>query len=344
MSRASNRTFKGYDIIGDVHGCHVELERLLKRMGYAKRRGAWRHKDRFAVFVGDLVDRGPEIEAVLETVAAMLEAGSAVCIVGNHERDVVYFHTLGKNGKPIRERSESRTDQLKATHQQLGDKGRKISKWVKWMRALPILFEVPGLRVVHGAWNENAANFWRGKTLATPGVMDLLADKHSKPSSYLARLLFGPTMIHVTEDEKGKKRTHHVRARWYARARDFAAPTLWHAAFHRRKRWPKRPLTRDDLKALWGYSSSAPPLITGHQSLRVRAKLRPMRPNLACVDYSAVYGGRLCAYRWSGEPTLLAGNFVAVQARKRPRKKPGPKPKTPPGEQEAATLQPAKAA
>lgn len=338
--------FKGYDIIGDVHGCHVELEKLLRKLGYTKRAGVWRHRNRFAVFVGDLVDRGPEIEAVLETVAAMVKARTAECIIGNHERDAVYFHTLGPKGEPLRERSESRLDQLKATHRQLGEKGRKIEKWVKWMRERPVLFEVRGLRVVHGAWNENAANFWRGKTLATPGVLEQLADKESKPASYLARLLFGPTMVHVAEDEKGKKRTHNVRARWYLQPGDFEQATLWHAAFHRRKRWPKRPLTKDDMKSLWGYSDLAPPLITGHQSLPLKASLRPILPNLACVDYSAVYGGRLCAYRWSGELTLLPKNFVAVPARKRPRKKPGPKPKAPsqPAQNDAVAQPPKKAA
>lgn len=62
----------GYDIIGDVHGCHLELTGLLKQMGYAKRGGIWRHKQRKAIFVGDLVDRGPAIKETLETVAAMV--------------------------------------------------------------------------------------------------------------------------------------------------------------------------------------------------------------------------------------------------------------------------------
>lgn len=326
--KTKTRTFKGYDIIGDVHGCHLELTRLLTAMGYRQREGVWRHRSRLAVFVGDLVDRGPEIEDVLETVAAMVDAGAAECILGNHERDLIYWHTLNKKGRPIREHDKGRAEQLKATHDQLGMKSRAIRKWVAWLRTRPILFERAGLRVVHGAWNENAANFWRGKTLADSALLEQLADKHSKPSSYLGRLLFGPVIAFKGQDKEGKPKTHNIRARWYVRPTELAAPTLWHAAFQRRKRWPHNPLTAEESKLLWGYPRNAPPVITGHQSLPIKAPLRPLRPNVGCVDYSAVYGGRLCAYRWSGEARLLTENFVAVPARPRKRKRRTSKPAT----------------
>ena len=55
-----------YDIIGDVHGHADALSALLDKMGYVHSRGAFRHPSRTAVFVGDLIDRGPaNIEASL---------------------------------------------------------------------------------------------------------------------------------------------------------------------------------------------------------------------------------------------------------------------------------------
>ncbi|MEJ1964538.1 MAG: metallophosphoesterase [Gammaproteobacteria bacterium] len=315
----------GYDIIGDVHGCHEELTKLLSAMGYRKRAGVWRHPSRLAVFVGDLIDRGPEIEAVLETVAAMVEAGSAECILGNHERDLVYFHTLNAKGKPMRERSESRMDQLKATHGQLGMKSRKLRRWVRWMRDLPIVFERPGLRVVHGAWHEPAVTLWRGKALSSRGMLKKLANRQSQEAAHLAMLLFGPVISFKMRDSKGNKRMYNLRARWFCTPEELSSPTLWHAAFHRRKRWPRSPLSDADRTTLWGYPKSEPPLVTGHQSLGLEASLRPFRSNLACVDYSAVYGGKLCAYRWSGEQALTRKHFVAVAARRPPRKPRAPK-------------------
>lgn len=76
-----------FDIIGDVHGCADELEALLQRLGYVAQDGAgWRHPEgRRAVFLGDLVDRGPGIARVLRTAMAMVELGTALCVLGNHE-------------------------------------------------------------------------------------------------------------------------------------------------------------------------------------------------------------------------------------------------------------------
>ncbi|NMO57634.1 polynucleotide kinase-phosphatase [Actinoplanes sp. TBRC 11911] len=82
-----------FDIIGDVHGCRAELETLLGTLGYALTRdGAGRpvnavHPDgRTAIFLGDLVDRGPDSPGVLRLVMGMVAAGSAICVPGNHEQ------------------------------------------------------------------------------------------------------------------------------------------------------------------------------------------------------------------------------------------------------------------
>src|SRR5438552_14511785 len=76
-----------FDIIGDVHGCCDELESLLHQLGYARDDGgSWGHPaGRKAIFVGDLVDRGPRIVDTLKTVMAMSRAGSALCVPGNHD-------------------------------------------------------------------------------------------------------------------------------------------------------------------------------------------------------------------------------------------------------------------
>jgi protein phosphatase len=76
-----------FDIIGDVHGCADELEELLERLGYRPdTAGPWRHPAaRTVVFLGDLVDRGPRIVDTLHTVRRMVEAGTALCVAGNHE-------------------------------------------------------------------------------------------------------------------------------------------------------------------------------------------------------------------------------------------------------------------
>jgi protein phosphatase len=80
-----------FDVIGDVHGCRAELEQLLTALGYQLERDAGgravgaRHPARRAIFVGDLVDRGPDTPGVLRLVMGMVTAGAALCVAGNHE-------------------------------------------------------------------------------------------------------------------------------------------------------------------------------------------------------------------------------------------------------------------
>src|SRR5262245_14168691 len=74
-----------FDIIGDVHGCFDELVELLRQLGYdlthSNSHAMARHPDgRKAVFVGDLVDRGPNSPAVLRLVMSMVENGTALCV------------------------------------------------------------------------------------------------------------------------------------------------------------------------------------------------------------------------------------------------------------------------
>ncbi|MFN8074178.1 MAG: polynucleotide kinase-phosphatase [Kineosporiaceae bacterium] len=85
-----------FDVIGDVHGCLEELLELLTTLGYALDRdddgravGATHPGGRRAVFVGDLVDRGPDTPGVLRLVMGMVAAGTAFCVSGNHENKLV---------------------------------------------------------------------------------------------------------------------------------------------------------------------------------------------------------------------------------------------------------------
>lgn len=75
-----------FDIIGDIHGCHQEMMTLLSMLGYDTSAKPISHpQGRRALFLGDLVDRGPASDKVLETVMAMVDHRSALCILGNHE-------------------------------------------------------------------------------------------------------------------------------------------------------------------------------------------------------------------------------------------------------------------
>ncbi|SDT68219.1 polynucleotide kinase-phosphatase [Jiangella sp. DSM 45060] len=85
-----------FDVIGDVHGCRAELEALLDRLGYALVRDddgravdAVHPEGRRVVFLGDLVDRGPDSPGVLRLAMGMTAAGHALAVPGNHEHKLI---------------------------------------------------------------------------------------------------------------------------------------------------------------------------------------------------------------------------------------------------------------
>ena len=88
-----------FDIIGDLHGCCEELGELLDMLGYVRNEsGIFVHpQGRRAFFLGDLVDRGPRIVDTLELIMGMCEAGSALCVPGNH--DIKLLRKLGERNK-----------------------------------------------------------------------------------------------------------------------------------------------------------------------------------------------------------------------------------------------------
>ena len=103
-----------FDIIGDIHGCYDELVELLNALDYDTT-----NPDRIVpppgrkvVFLGDLVDRGPDSPGVLWLVMQMVEQGKALCVPGNH--DVKLLRKL--IGKSV-----ALTHGLDKTMEQLGD-------------------------------------------------------------------------------------------------------------------------------------------------------------------------------------------------------------------------------
>ena len=113
-----------FDIIGDMHGCFDELMELFAGLGYAVEIGCGENgspayavkppEGRKAVFLGDLVDRGPKIPEVLRLVMNMVQAGTALCVPGNHDiklmrklrgKDVQITHGLADSLRQLQKES-----------------------------------------------------------------------------------------------------------------------------------------------------------------------------------------------------------------------------------------------
>lgn len=141
---------KGYDIIGDIHGHAAQLTALLEKMGYERRNGHYRHADRRAIFVGDLIDRGPQILETLRLARAMVEAGAALCVLGNHEYNALRW------AASLRAHSPKNFGQHQVTLEAFARDPDIWRLYLNWFLTWPVALDLPGLRVVHACWDAGA--------------------------------------------------------------------------------------------------------------------------------------------------------------------------------------------
>ena len=307
-----------YDLIGDIHGHSEPLTRLLDKLGYAMTDGVYRDPDRKVIFLGDFIDRGPDQRGVLEIVRPMIDEGAALSVMGNHEFNAIAYHTLDPDdhNRHLRVHFEKNRKQHEAFLAVFEGKS-DYAETIEWFRTLPLWLELDGIRVVHACWDG--------------ALMSLLRDKHPSVNEYLDDDLLvsasrkGSEEFEAVEtllkgkevelpggqsffDKDGNPR-HNVRVRWF----DGVATTYQEAFLgpeKARSHIPEDPIGADHLIQ---YSHEAPPVFVGHYWLDSDPAL--LAPNVACLDYSvaAKSGGKLVAYRWDGEQTLLQDRFVWVR-------------------------------
>lgn len=139
------RLFDGpLDIVGDVHGQLDALRDLVGQLNYAPDGS---HPDgRKLVFVGDLVDRGPDSPGVVERVMNMVNAGNAQCILGNHELNIVRDSRKLDNHWFFNECTSSENEQPTPSVQQ-----KEIIRC--FFKELPLALERDDLRIIHACWH-----------------------------------------------------------------------------------------------------------------------------------------------------------------------------------------------
>ncbi len=300
-----------YDVIGDVHGRADLLIELLIKLGYQPCGDSYFHPQRSAVFIGDLIDNGPQQTEVLALVRAMESMGRAKVIMGNHEYNAVCYATRDPDSPKywLRPHNEKNMKQ----HQGFIDafKGDNQAYWsaIHWLRQLPVFLELDGARFVHACWHQKTLD--KVKPLLGPNneiSHDLLvrsAKLGNLEYDAFEILLKGPEMTlpegHNFFDKYGNTRCD-IRVKWWrtqARTyRDLALVPLGQ----------EENVPSIDVKAANYSYLGKEPVFIGHYWLQGRPGLQTSR--VACVDYSA--DGRLVAYRWDGETELSEDKFVSV--------------------------------
>lgn len=315
--------WNGIDVIGDVHGAIEHLEALLETLGYRSRHGSRRHPDgRLAVFVGDLIDRGPGQIETIRLVRDMVDAGDAACVMGNHEYNAIaWYHGL-------RARDEHRRRQHEAFLTAVGEDSALHRELVEWFATLPLTVETLGMRVVHACWDQEAlgdiAPFLRSDaTLVDDGYV--LAHDPARDGGRVHRavehLLKGPEIALPEDaqyiDKDGKTRSKARYAWWATGTGHLADVCVIPGDVVGTDGKPHRltvghPVTSVPCPP---YRDRVP-VIVGHYWCS--GEPAPLSDKVACVDYSAVRGGPLCAYRYDGEDVLRREKFVAARPEPRP--------------------------
>ena len=145
-----------YDIIGDIHGHAEKLEGLLQQMGYLPGGSGYQAPaGRKAVFLGDLIDRGPGQMRVLEIVRQMVASGDALCIMGNHEFNAIGWATPdpANAGQYLRKRSAKNLAQHAEFLGQVGADSALHAELIAWFKTLPPFLDLGGIRVTHAWWD-----------------------------------------------------------------------------------------------------------------------------------------------------------------------------------------------
>jgi hypothetical protein len=302
-----------YDIIGDIHGHYDQLAALLRKLGYRKTDGAWRHAGRQAIFVGDLIDRGPQQVETVNAVRAMVDADAARCVQGNHEFNAVAW-TVPDPDKPGEYLRPHGKGHNRAQHQafldQVGEGSARHAEFVAWFRTLPLWLDLGGLRVVHACWHEASID-WLAPQVDTGNALS--------KSLYVEGSRRGHKAFHAIETvckgievrlpegvsftDKGGVVRKEARIRWWE-------PEL--LTFRQAAIGP--PVASDD-----GMDSAfppelrpapylGPPVFFGHYWMT--GEPRVLAGNAVCLDYSVANEGPLVAYRWDGESRLSSERFV----------------------------------
>jgi len=305
---------KSFDVIGDVHGQYDKLVSLFEHLGYSAADGVRRHPSRTAIFVGDLIDRGPKQMETVQLIRTMTAAGTARSILGNHEFNAIAWVTpdpehpgkfLRDHHKPgNREQHQAFLDVVEGTPRQ-----KEITDWFK---TLPLWLDLPGLRIVHACWHQESMNLLGpllgpNQTLSDEAIV--LGSRKGHPVYEAIEVVCkGPEVAlppGISFQDSGGKVRHEVRVRWWqedlSTYRKAAIGPPGDMAMI-----PDAPMP-EEWKA---HPYSGPPVLFGHYWFTGKPEV--ISPRFACLDYSVAKDGPLVAYRWDGEEALSSEKLVWV--------------------------------
>ncbi|MFW2177304.1 MULTISPECIES: metallophosphoesterase [unclassified Moraxella] len=310
-----------YDVIGDIHGQADKLIGLLTQLGYVDNGKFFAPPPNHqAVFIGDLIDRGRQELKTLEIVFAMLDNGSALAVMGNHEYNALAFATSDKRNSSEYLRSHnkpSNVTQHQAFLDEVGFDSELHHFWLKRFFELPLWLELDNVCFVHACWDGEAMAVLQPLLTAdnrlTDEALQLTSYQGTTEFEALERVLKGvETRLpdgHFYLDKEGTKRKK-VRVQWWLP--ELKQPNA-RLPIHHVARAGQSDLLHIPVETLADEIdfrlTTDKFVFVGHYWLT--GVPQPLSEQVVCVDYSAVKGGYLTAYQFDTDnPSLSADNFV----------------------------------
>lgn len=303
----------GFDVIGDIHGQAGKLEALLRKLGYASNANGWvPPHGRQAIFLGDLIDRGPDQLKVVKIVRSMIDAGHARSVMGNHEFNAIGYVTPRRDNPAAFLRSHSPKNESQHIEflRQVGPGSALHYELIEWFKSLPPMLDLEHIRVVHAWWHQPYVDEVAARWLPdNPMGEEFLHAAYAKGSpEWLAMegLTKGLEVrlppAHSFVDHSGIER-YDVRTKWWREgARSYLDVAI--VGDDQQHRVPDHPLPDGYL----GAPVDGAPVFIGHYWMSGAPELQS--PRVACLDWSAAKDGPLVAYRWDGERELDSRHFV----------------------------------
>ena len=306
-----------YDLIGDIHGHADELRALLAYLGYRSSGAAdsLRHpQGRRVIFLGDYVDRGPKIRETLQLVRRMVDEGTALAILGNHEYNALAFWQQNPSGGYLRDHRPLHILQHIRTIEAFRTPAlfREWEEYRTWLLTLPVLLELPGLRAVHACWDpRHIANLRQmlPDLRLTPDFLHRASQSGTAEAEAIEVTLKGRELAlpgGLSFADKDGHHRHISRVRWWQNP---ATATTYRDYFL--EDLPElRDQTVDYASLDPTYYQDPTPVFFGHYWLQGEPQI--LQSNAVCLDYSVAKGGKLIGYRWDGEQELRADKLVWV--------------------------------
>jgi len=316
---------QGYDLIGDIHGCGLTLIDLLEQMGYSKKNGVYQHPKRKVVYLGDIVDRGPNIRLACHIVRDMVEAGHADIVMGNHEYNVVTYLSEAPAGlrQPfLRPHTPRNNFIVEQTLEQFANYPQEFNEMLDWFLTIPLFREYDHFRVVHACWDHQMIDEYLRRYGSNKITREMLPESVQTDTflyQFLDRMLRG-TSLKLPDGRSMTAKDGMVRQ--FFRTKFWAGePKHYNDVVFQPDPLPEdlqhALLSEKEKEQLLYYGPDEKPLFIGHYWMSGLPE--PIVPNIACLDYSAVKYGRLVAYRMDTERHLQKGKFAWVRVEKKER-------------------------